>query len=138
VRQVVGVTWRLHRSLIFWGGLMVMISLGWAWWDSSRAGSFLENDPKWALWSDSSEIHFKHYGISGMKGDWRVTRDPHLTPFTRISMELPRVYYKERGVHLVVPHFWLLLGAAAVWIGMLVWRWRRMKRAMVVREGGER
>jgi hypothetical protein len=27
---------KLHRSLGFWGGLLVMISVCWAWWDSRR------------------------------------------------------------------------------------------------------
>ena len=31
-----GVTWRLHRSLTFWAGLLVMASLLWGWWDSMR------------------------------------------------------------------------------------------------------
>jgi hypothetical protein len=27
---------KLHRSLVFWAGVMVMISVCWAWWDSRR------------------------------------------------------------------------------------------------------
>ena len=27
---------KLHRSLIFWAGIVVMISVCWAWWDSTR------------------------------------------------------------------------------------------------------
>lgn len=29
-------TWRWHRSLIFWAGLLVMVFISWAWWDSCR------------------------------------------------------------------------------------------------------
>ena len=32
---------RLWRSLMFWGGLVVMGAIGWAWRDSTRYMSFL-------------------------------------------------------------------------------------------------
>lgn len=121
---------KLWRSLVFWGGVVVMALLGWGWWDSTRAGSSLENDPHWALWSIYSEIRFMDYGdFPGVEGEWRIGRDGQVPPNVRMSMELPRVYPREGGVHIVVPHFWLLLGAAGAWGVCLWWRWRRIRQA---------
>jgi heme A synthase len=38
---------RLHRSITFWSGLLVMGFLVWAWWDSERLSSNAKRDPYW-------------------------------------------------------------------------------------------
>jgi hypothetical protein len=146
----------LHRSLIFWAGLLVIAFTCWAWWDSCSHSSMLS----WKQCHASSEargiiISRRPYG-SGALETGRTFVAP--TPYRRWPREFlpPPFLVHGRDVLPVKPAishswqtvqqhrtdghgpgswtfylpYWLILLALPVpWSLALLWRARRLKRA---------
>lgn len=150
-------TLALHRSLIFWSGLMVIGFIVWAWRDSRLHSSSIENA--------KTEVHHVYSGIlvktcprctpqkwGGLRlptgGDHRskviFPRALWLKgggPRRRASPdELARIKTYEQHIfhnnsfappdHYTVflPHWLLLLAVSIPWSALLLWRARRRKR----------
>lgn len=129
---------RLHRSLVFWGGLVVMIFLLCAWGDSldhamviQRGGCLFASDAS-ALYLEydsrdaGTPLGFYREGASS-------DSESHLP-----GLEWEEAGGWQRGV-IRLPYPVLFFGAVIAWAACLAWwwvRWRRMNRALG-QEGGE-
>jgi hypothetical protein len=123
---------------------VVMGFIVWMWWDSQRAGTYAGDHPRLMLANARSTVKIYHEDAGGVAEDWGIIRDDLLgDPMDRIEMnlELPRVDSVEtlygKRITLTVPHVWLLIPAAVLWMALLGWRWRRIRRAKGLVEGGE-
>jgi hypothetical protein len=61
----------LHRSLLFWSGILVMIFIAWAWWMSMRSNSFLNWDHR-RVSSYGSGLIVESRGYSKTSSDWSI------------------------------------------------------------------
>ena len=145
----------LHRSITFWSGILVMGFLAWAWWDSFAANSTLVyRSHGAALNLGGLTISQNTYGAGR---DFKVNRLPHSNTFQKFPREQFQRPYVLRGsalepsdteepthsmeawhrrwisskaedVRMLRLPIWLvLLGFAAVWTALLMWRVRRRR-----------
>jgi hypothetical protein len=121
---------KVWRSLVFWGGLVVMGFIGWAWRDSlstttagghtwlhvenyaSRVSFTHQWDGMWHTgWGGYRERWGNYpamYGGMGFRSDWLASGG--------------------RKIDFWISHWYLLIGTGAVWVGCLWWNWWRVKR----------
>lgn len=134
----------LSHSLTFWFGAFVMSYIGWLWWDSMQAKA-------------SISVHRLHVVSAG--GEIGCIYWPREHPaFTRVWRRAPGEYKILEGLpasmmavplkageerrfftsprlgisgHTVYVPYWILfLSTALVWEALLLWRARRIKRAI--------
>lgn len=145
----------LRRSLIFWAGVLVMGFLAWAWRDSLHYESFYMRGgyvaaSSWggvAVLRDQSlpsdygrvrgrRIHplyllqrpffLRGQGKTGSQED--AGKSPYLDVRQRRDLQ-----NQPPGVWILYLPYWLLLGVVGLaWMGMMIWRARRWKRARAV------
>jgi len=147
---------KLHRSLSFWSGLLLISFICWAWHDSYYYRSHLYSGRSTCM-SFWGGVHFSHSG-STPRIPFRVNRvagpQGHAHFFQRPfflrggGQPLPSVfetnyvspssyewelhynpYYPRSMGLLFIPHWLIVLAIAIPWLGLLVWRARRMKRS---------
>jgi len=145
----------LHRSITFWSGILVMMSIAWAWWDSFRHKPSLYCGGVWMVSSGGGiatgfnpplnhdfEVDY-HDSIRVVVG-WSAFQMPfygrgqasteNIMPDERKTASAPS-WYRAALRHrlsgcwiLFIPHWLLLLGVLLPWTGLLVWRARRHKQ----------
>ena len=121
---------KVYRSLVFWGGIVVMGFIVWAWRDSTRFESAVGHGFLF-LGNDESAVTFCHQHGPGVVNEWGASRE-YLNDGT---MRIEGVGFETRlmpgsgiRVHtLKISHAWLLLGTAGVW-GVCLW-WRECRGA---------
>ena len=149
---------QLHRSIIFWSGILVMGFMAWAWRDSTHRHPLVTWGKYWAmgyeggvdLWHNPTQnrelrfdalpgapgpspemfpgIFFGH-GI-GQEADAAWDREYQQQPSFRAK--------KQWGLRLSTPEVWLLcipywlilVVVAGAWFPLLWWRARRRKKRM--------
>jgi hypothetical protein len=144
---------RLHRSIIFWAGLLVLAFLLIAWCDSrskstnlawvSGGSSFvlgIGND-RCVLWLG----HYRSAGSSGVRSSFHFERDEVLTdPFADVlpappaalaPAPLPWFPKAYRGTvmngigEIGIAHWLLVLLHITLWAALLYYRHRRIRKA---------
>jgi hypothetical protein len=147
----------LHRSLIFWAGIVVMVFIGWAWRDSKfhlhtvRGGAWSVFHAYSAVVASYTPTH--RQSLSYYREELLVThvaKEPFPLPFIGRGQrpsagdfvpleEGPRTL-RDNWRHYLrfqpptewvffIPHWMLLLVFVVPWSGVLVWRARRRRRA---------
>jgi len=145
---------QLHRSLTFWSGLLVMLSIGWAWRDS-QANELRISAGRWGTTHQSSAVVIDHNPT--MTPDWRAEYSlGHSSLFGEISFPAPFVifpwnsppfnaefdpfaadnsyrdwhfYSIEAGAFVAfLPHWLILLAFGLQWTALLIWRGKRRSR----------
>lgn len=123
------VRYRLHRSILFWFGLLVFLFLGWAWRQSVVAPGFVRlerlvvtNAAHRMEFQFSSRRTFGELGKASVAGDtWRQDYFPR-----------PSLMLVGRGdpfTRLKLPHWLLLSICSALWVVLLLgsWFWHRKR-----------
>jgi hypothetical protein len=131
---------KLHRSLVFWAGVMVMGFIVWAWNDSiltrTRAGH-----RKLFFGQERSMMFLSYYQEAGVPGGWGFEHEriaEWASPeFVAAGIRNEKLWGGGREVVVGVPHYGVLLVAAGLWLTLLARRERRVKRARIGTEGGE-
>ena len=137
----------LYRSLTFWSGILVVTFLCWGWRDSLRQ----ETDASWGsvfvvnaqsyIGVGRSPSHPSFgYGRSGPSGSSGLTPPPFLARGGKewadhtgrdLKSRLESSWSLDPGFwSLFIPHWLLVTCATLLWSGLLLWRARRMKRAV--------
>ena len=134
----------LHRSIIFWSGLLMMGFICWAWWDSMRAFSgisspqFFLNHAAGGVGAGFKDVPFGGYSTrrDNLKYCW-VEGDEmnpgiwlHEAPDEEVTAIPLPIIRRGTWVSSLIPHWLILLTVAAVWLGLLFWRGRRRKRVV--------
>lgn len=124
----------VFRSLVFWSGIFVLISLGWAWRDSLQMESNLSWDGAQSIRLRSADSQVEIYVAEGAQSGFSMFRTP-VEEGERPPFRLPRPYF-ERGsigdqpvIQAGVP-LWLVTGIfVLVWLPLLGWSTSRRIRA---------
>jgi hypothetical protein len=123
---------KLHRSLIFWAGLVVMGFITWAWRDSARFNSnagnhriYVENTNSVTFFS----LNYTNWNLGGWKV-WSGWDGYRTAALERRPMRIRGISFGSRKeqVWAQVSHSSLVLAAVMVWTSCLAWRWRRMRK----------
>ena len=147
----------LHRSVIFWSGIFVMLSIVWLWWDSERHVTRLDSGI-WMLDQNQSAVMLLCTGKVRTRTPG-IHRDPIARHFAPKLFPAPLIM-RSRGVpvsyrdiraqehkyytmredliwdwtHLAagsliiyLPHWLILTTFALPWAGLLIWRSRRAR-----------
>lgn len=148
----------LHRSLIFWSGIFVMIFIGWLWRESERRVTSIDSG-LWAINQAQSAVMilrtgtvrtrspaFHHDRIEqsftidffpaplfmrsrGEAASYNQHRAQQRSgPTMRQSIIWNLTHTGEGTVIFYLPHWLILLTFASAWAGVLVWRSRRIRR----------
>ncbi len=148
----------LHRSIIFWSGLLVMAFVCWAWWKSEQ-GWVAVTRPGWELSHSHSMIRLErsdeHFWIPAVRsgtGSEGAVREWLPAPLFRSGEEepgagalgfsrLPMPMREQVAIYmagapredwvLLVPHWLIVLAVAVPWLGLLVWRGRRRRHIII-------
>ena len=150
---------KLHRSITFWSGLLIIAFTCWAWRDSYRYSSFFTTG-YWSWANNRGGVQLFHFGSSTAQWNgarsYNATRhlQPHLFQrafFVRGKGEMPDPrdfdpgydspstyewaryhyrYYPPRMWDLFIPHWLVLTPIVITWLALLAWRARRRKRKM--------
>lgn len=167
----------LHRSLIFWAGLLVIAAVLFGWWDSrvnfrelrsghgmlgsgghgcvfrwfhdrgtgieatstriDLPGELAPSSPWQAPWfvqADGTDATTEREPAGVFDAEGNVGRGNF-----RTSLAFSLLIFGRTGEWLLYLPYWLIaLVVAALWAGGLAWRWRRVRRAGPMPEGGER
>lgn len=106
----------LYLSLTFWSGLLTLLFIGWAWWDSE------EN------WSGAmfGRFYLEHHasalkvGYDDTASRWDIYREKHEDSGSDL---VPYIGSISEGVwEASIPHWIVLLAVALPWAGLLFWR----------------
>ncbi|WP_367871793.1 hypothetical protein [Luteolibacter sp. Populi] len=150
----------LHRSLIFWSGILVMGFISWAWRDSLNT----RTNPMWGscmIESGAGALSFT-YRPSGRRPGWECFRNEFSKPssalfppphFIRGGIDhadlktrqlylmkydvkelrelnaMNMIYRTDRDWLVCIPYWMILTGFTIPWLGLLLWRAKRRKRA---------
>jgi hypothetical protein len=156
------VKWKLHRSLVFWGGVVVMGFIGWAWRDSGqmrrifRGGEYFAMSLEGGLavgvgsrsylpicggvfsdrpgWSGAFR-HLWNPGDHGWIGRERVARwRKGIANDDDPAFEVvaEEISGPRGGWTVYVPYWLAMLLLALPWGAALGWSWRRAWRANAV------
>lgn len=148
----------IHRSLIFWGGLLVIAFTGWAWMDSRGDDSFVRwrgisvgnvqngiavltsvpgvsNDLEWRRVKSSKvfpgELAPPPFFLRGTSDEGvSFPGDVEMKPGT--LKEYIRGFMRRRPPEawcLFLPHWLIMVATAGVTVGLLVWRAGRWSKA---------
>lgn len=125
---------RLFRSRAFWFGVPGLVFLLWAWGDSMTHAFSLNSDGS-AYGVDLFHLNGDILLMWGDKRDtsrwhWEISRDE----VDRGEAEEAKALLKKMSVALdikviSVPHRWLVPAYVVGWAGLLIWRWRKFRRA---------
>ena len=121
---------RLHRSPSFWCGLFVLIFLGWLWRDSLHMVNSLllptRGQTDFVGVANGNLYHFRirmaPVSAPELRWDYRPLSGPERKP------AIPPLYKRHEEGDLCTTTFalWgLMLPAAAAWLGLIYWRYRR-------------
>ena len=60
---------KLHRSITFWSGLLVMVFIVWAWWDSRGNSTYasLRSSAGTRLWAVASSRSAVNFGLTRLR-----------------------------------------------------------------------
>lgn len=152
----------LHRSIIFWSGILVMGFICWAWWDSQRIVSRVSSPPVHVSMLEGT-MGIEYYPRAGNRlkmsraeihrGSLEYTAFPFPRPrFARGSFRegQPNPVRASRStIHesivdhmdirtgdcwvFFLPHWLILLLVTLVWFVLLHWRKKRRTRASLDR-----
>ena len=150
----------LHRSIIFWSGILVMGFIAWAWWDSATRVHHLRGGAWTAFSAQSAVVAFYN---PRERQKFEVFREelspengaaPEQFPlplirrgqrfddnFPALSKKGNEMTLRENWLYFLefqwpvewvifLPHWLLLLGFALPWSALLAWRARRRSRAL--------
>lgn len=150
----------LHRSLGFWFGILLMLFIAWAWWDSMRYQSwvggrhlnfgnsaglvtiYLSSDPR--VPSSGNSLYFQPEreeivftgspalpSLRFMRGGGKQPSELGERPDTYQGMvEGLMALRPVEDWTLMVPHWIVLPGAATAWSGVLL-GWRASRRRKI-------
>ena len=137
-----------YRSLTFWSGLLVAVSLCWGWQDSRRYQTAFYAGPFFLVQTDSYlGLGRLSYPVDGGFERDKYTRNFAIAPapfFLRGGKRTSRGDTTPEDVRsllesgwaghpgnwgAMLPHWLLLLGAVSAWAGALLWRAKRIQRA---------
>ena len=138
-----------HRSRLFWIGLLPLVFLIWAWWDSGRRMTEYQSIGRgghWAFTNGYGGVLLLHYGQGGGEHIHRVIQRPisdrHGGPFVfRAAIEIDKrdtIAARDKPLQipegtLVVAHWFALISYLFFWLaGLSCWhRWKqkRVKRS---------
>jgi hypothetical protein len=138
----------LHRSILFWSGLLVIIFTCWAWRDSGRNQSSIYGKQLMAVSCNHGIMIIRQVGATfdfrGERAPISIPPDPYRSPFfvrsRATAPSIPEVIPPlEELQQLLVDHFpagtwclylpyWLIvLSLPFPWSLLLLWRTRRWK-----------
>jgi len=148
----------LHRSVIFWSGIFVMLSITWLWRDSERHFTRLDSG-LWLLDQNQSAVMLlrtgtvrtRSPGIHRNPGSRHFATELFPAPLAMRSRGVPVSYTDMRAqeqrhctmredlvwvwthegagsVIFFIPHWLILTAFALPWAGLLIWRSRRARR----------
>jgi len=140
-----------YRSLTFWSGMLVIAFLCWAWWDSFRHDTWrTEGHFSFSNVAGAVSLGCHQSNVNSTAGRRDIA--PHAAPrpgFAAFSFidssskgTLPKsdlnsgrklralLAFSPSGQYMFlnVPHWLLILVCLVPWLGLLAWRWRRVKR----------
>ena len=153
----------LHRSITFWSGLLVIIFIAWASWDSTRRWS-IGTYGGWQVmniecgvtitWTPEGPYATSAYRLTPEEGSLRITRPRYLRKAAGETPEAAAERFRQQYSHreddsrgvikdtflstivdepgswtLYLPHWCLIAGMLPLWLGLLVWRARRRRKA---------
>jgi hypothetical protein len=139
----------LHRSIIFWAGILVIAFIGWAWIDSRSHQSRILGLQLSAASTNHGIFITRQAGatsdFSAYRAPSRSSNEPYRAPFLVRSRatnpEIPDVIPSlKEWSQIMADHFplgtwtfylpyWLILLALPIpWVLLLLWRARRLKR----------
>lgn len=141
----------LHRSITFGSGIILMLFIAWAWWDSMVAVSHLQYLPYRGRSGAGAVLILNFAYGDHVAGREPTTRNPHWGPFPpaffrrgggdrrfvrspadagfRQSIEQAMTTKSSDEWVMIIPYWLLLLAVILPWSGMLIWRARRIRRA---------
>lgn len=142
----------LRRSITFWSGILVMGFLLWANWDSRHyitfGGYYLAPDKLLKFTNDSGQLYFALDRGSGINKSSYAERDREEQNYTRdltSPLALPQFYSGPTYIYwapgemkeienvtrwqVLLSHSFLFLSCLLLWLGLLLWRARRIRRA---------
>ena len=132
---------KLHRSLGFWGGLLVMGAIVWGWWDSQTKWTAVGHTRFLLSQRSSAVAVFIRVG-SIDKTSWQFIRLPFVGTEAIRPTDPPKLMIRPNrsrgGGHKVIfeaTHFVLLVTSCSAWLAYLAWR--RRGRVAAAAEGGE-
>jgi hypothetical protein len=118
----------LHRSLTLWLGLLGLLSLLGTWIDSTRYGTEASFRRLAVTHADSALELFLGHGPTR-----RSITSFHRQAFTSGTPQwFPAYHWEYASGHFtrfLLPHWLLVLAYTTLWIALLAWRQRRIKRA---------
>lgn len=143
----------LHRSIAFWFGILVMGFIGWAWLDSYQhdawyttrhlSGSNVAGAVSVALYqvnmgpsagrraipeSDRDRPVFAEFSVIGNEPQVTLPMNNWLNSSERLRLMLSGAHGAVYRI-FYLPHWLIFLAAALPWLGLMLWREKRMKRA---------
>ncbi|MCW1913842.1 hypothetical protein OJ996_09670 [Luteolibacter sp. GHJ8] len=88
----------LHRSITFWSGILMMVFICWAWWDSLKSTT----QPMWGscmMESQGGALSFT-YRPSGRRPGWEFFRNDYSRPISRL---FPAPHFIRGGIEHADP-----------------------------------
>ncbi len=132
----------LHRSIVFWFGLLAMTFVCWAWRDS-MSGAVYARVPCFVVVHCAGGLMLEN--TAGVEWKWEREIDRKVvvrlddvgfgfhtaSPRTGNASPWPPLMIATGGKRpaVFIPHWLILLAVAALWLGLLFWRVRRRARA---------
>ncbi len=134
---------QLHRSLTFWSGILIMVFICWAWWDSLQyltmaryhhayvqqgggglaSGFFGSSGSDWFSLRKKVSTH-----AALVDGDIRFISTAHQND-SKLALPEPLLTNRTEGVEAFVPYWLILLAVATPWVALLLWRARHRSRS---------
>lgn len=132
----------LHRWKSFWLGLFVLVFLCWAWWTSMNQIAGVT----WAANNGVRQVQLSNY--DAMVHCWIGDNGYHRTAGLHWDRRKDGAEEKEDGTWfqpgivltegggsgLQLAHWFIILLFLIPWVGFLIWRIRRMRRAPSVED----
>jgi hypothetical protein len=131
----------IHKWKSFWFGILVLGFLGWAWVKTmDHVAMVYRIEGQWirGVASGSGTVSYvtARYGVEGE--EWGFSFDENWGeeewPFFADAFKQVR---EDGGGQTAVAHWVLLLGFLMGWVGLLGWRWRKLRMKVRPELGGE-
>jgi hypothetical protein len=125
---------RLHRSIAFWSGLLVLAFLAWAWWDSTRYWSrisFGTGTREYSIANLACRLSYSHVPAHpGLPVPLQWSRYPSDSFASELNNHPPAFEWREENGFLVATIAFrvLMMTATMAWLALIYWRYRRWKR----------
>lgn len=125
---------RLHRSIAFWSGLLVLAFLAWAWWDSIRYWSelsFTTGKREYGIANLAGRLSYSHSPAQpGMSAPLQWNRNSSDSFASDLNNHPPAFEWREENGFLTaaIAIRVLMMTGSLAWLGLIYWRYRRSKR----------